>query len=191
MLQYLHFFIGYRTNFLADNSEDVGARMKEFTRRVAALVAALVCGTVVGMLVLPFGLVVVEFIILPLTFGIAALFAALGASWAGILLSPDNTSSRILPVVGVSEATAGVVVVLLLIPGVGVSLFRYVGSPAVLLGAVMVLIGLSTSWAAWHFRKPVRHTAKDALMTLGLVGLAVLIFVGTIYVASLFGMVGA
>ncbi len=98
--------------------------MKEFVRRAAALVAALVCGTVVGMLVLLFGLVVVEVVIFPLTWVIAALFAALGASWAGILLSPDHTSSRILPGIGVSEATASVVVVLFLIlpPAVGVSM---------------------------------------------------------------------
>ena len=104
--------------------------MKEFVRRAAALVAALVCGTVVGMLVLLFGLVVVEVVIFPLTWVVAALFAALGASWAGILLSPDHTSSRILPVVGVSEAMAGVVVVLFLIlpPALGVSVLALGGS---------------------------------------------------------------
>ncbi len=179
-------------DFLADNSENEEARMKEFVRRAVALVAALVCGTFVGMLVLPFGLVVVEVVIFPLTWAIAALFAALGASWAAILLGPDHTSSRILPVVGVSEATAGVVVILFLIlpPAVGVSVLA-LGSPAVVLGAVMVLIGLSASWAAWHFRRPGRHYGTDALMTLRLVGLAMVVFVGTIYIASLFGMVGA
>ena len=166
--------------------------MKGFVQRAAALVAALVCGTVVGMLVLLFGLVVVEVVIFPLTWVVAALFAALGASWAGILLSPDHTSSRILPVVGVSEAIAGVVVVLFLIlpPTLGVSVLA-LGGPPVVLGAVMVLIGLSASWAAWHFRGPEGRFGKDALMTLGLVGLAVLVIVGTLYVASLFGMVEA
>lgn len=165
--------------------------MKEFVRRAAALVAALICGTFVGMLVLPFGLVVVEPIIFPLTFGIAALFAALGASWAGTLLGSNHTSSRILPVVGVSEAMAGIVVILFLITAVGESMLWYLGSPAIVLGGVMVLIGLSASWAAWHFRKPVRRIGRDALMTLGLVVSAMVVFVGTIYLASLFGMVGA
>ena len=165
--------------------------MKEFLLRAASLVAALVCGTVAGVLVLPFGLVVVAYVMLPLMFGIAALFAALGASWAGILISPEGTGSRILPVVGVSEATAGVVVVPFSIPAVGESMSRYLGSPALALGAGMVLIGLGASWAAWRFRRPGRRIGKDALMTLGLVGVAGLIFVGTIYVASLFGMVGA
>jgi hypothetical protein len=165
--------------------------MREFLLRATSLVAATVCGTVAGMLVVPFGLVVVEFIILPLMFGIAALFAALGASWVGILISPDDSSSRILPVVCVSEATAGVMVVLFLIPAVEESMFRYLGSPAMVLVAITVLIGLGASWAAWRFRRPGRRTRKDALMTLGLMGLAGLIFVGTIYVASVFGMVGA
>ena len=81
--------------------------MREVLLRATSLVAAMVCGTVAGMLVVPFGLVVVAYVKLPLLFGIAALFAALGASWAGILISPEGTSSRILPVVGVSARSMG------------------------------------------------------------------------------------
>ncbi len=81
--------------------------MREFLLHATSLVVATVCGTVAGVLVVPFGLVVVEFIILPLMFGIAALFATLGASWVGILISPDGSSSRILPVVGVSARSMG------------------------------------------------------------------------------------
>ncbi len=58
--------------------------MREFLLRATSLVAAMVCGTVAGMLVVPFGLVVGAYVMLPLMFGIAALFAALGASWVGI-----------------------------------------------------------------------------------------------------------
>ena len=165
--------------------------MREFLLRAASLVAALVCGTVAGVLVLPFGLVVVAYVMLPLMFGIAALFAALGASWVGILVSPDGSSSRILPVVCVSEVTAGVMVILFLIPAVEESMFRYLGSPAMVLVAITVLMGLGASWAAWRFRSPGRRIRKDALMTLGLMGLAGLVLAGTIYVASHFGMVGA
>ncbi len=82
-------------------------------------------------------------------------------------------------------------VVLFLIPAVEESMFRYLGSPAMVLVAITVLIGLGASWAAWRFRSPGRRIRKDALMTLGLMELAGLIFVATIYVASLFVMVGA
>ena len=54
----------------------------------------------------------------------------------------------------------------------------------------MVFIALGASWAAWHFRSTEPDLAKDAALTLGLVALAVLVFVVTLFVAGLFGLTG-
>jgi hypothetical protein len=172
--------------------------MKEFLPRAATLVAAVVCGTIVGMLAFPFGLVMAWFAILPLTFGIAALFAAIAAAWSATLLAPNRTGSRLLPVVGLSEATAAIVAVVALIPflvpGVvdsilGNSALGWV-SPSIFLATSMVVIGLVASWAAWRFRTSGRRLGRDAWVTFGLIGLALLIFAGTFYAGILFGFVG-
>ncbi len=172
--------------------------MKEFLPRTATLVAALVCGTIVGMLVFPFGLVMAWFAILPLTLGTAALFAAIGAAWTATLVAPTHTSSRLLPVVGLSEATAAIVAVVALIPFLvpgavdsilGNSALGWV-SPSIFLGISMIVIGLVASWAAWRFRTLERRLGRDALLTFGLIGLALLVFAGTFYAGMLFGFVG-
>ncbi len=169
--------------------------MKEFLRRSGILIVALVGGNVGGMLVFPFGLVIHEFIIWPLTFGICAIFAAIGAGWASNLLVPGHTRSRFLPVVGISEVTAVVVAVALL----GLTVFFFprfpafasmLGPPIFLLGTGVIFIAMSASWAAWHFRSLEGHMAKDVAITLGLVGLAILAFVATLFLAGLFGLVG-
>ncbi len=168
--------------------------MKGLSVRVASLVAALVCGTTAGLLVLPFGLVLAEFVILPLTFCGGALFA-LGASWEGTLLTSDRTSSRIAPIVLVSEATAVVVgatvFVAFLVPAVWSLVLGALRSNAAVLGAGMVIVALGSTWAAWRFRRPGRNLRRDVTATFGLAGLALLFLVGTLFLASIFGMVGA
>jgi hypothetical protein len=168
--------------------------MKEFLLRSCALVAALLGGTIGGMLVLPLGLIVYEFILWPLTLGFGALLAAICASWVGTFLAPDATRSRLLPVVAVSEVTAAVVALCLVAVGVLVrprfpAVGAMLGPPAFLLGLCMVVIALSASWAAWRFRGPGRRSGRDALITLVLLGSGVLILVATLYVAGLLGLV--
>ena len=149
-----------------------------------------------AMILFPVGLVVAEFIAWPLTFLIAAIFAAIGAGWAGNLLTPGR--SRLLPIVGVSMATAAVVGLAVLI-----LIANYLPTPSfvveragigpgraadVLLG--MIFIALGASWATWRFRGPEPVLVKDVALTLGLVSLAVLVIVATLLVASLFGLTG-
>jgi hypothetical protein len=162
--------------------------MKEFLLRAVTLVAALICGTIVGMYVFPWGLCVAGFVIWPLTLVVAALSAAIGAGWVGILLAPDHTSSRLLPVVIASEVAAIFMVVAtpVLIPVLG--LVPLISSSAHLLGAAMVVIGLTSSWAAWRFRSSGHRWARDALLTVGLAGLGVLVFKGTLYIVYLLGL---
>jgi len=161
--------------------------MREFLKRSGILVVALLGGNLGGLLVVPFGLVVVEFVIFPLAFAVGALFAAIGAGWVGNLLAPGG--SRFLPIVAISEIAAAVVAVALLVvmartpPGT-------LPSPLFVVALGMILIALGASWAAWRFRSPERYMGRDATITLGLVGLAVLLFMATLFVASLFGLTG-
>ena len=53
--------------------------MRGFLLRAVALVVALVFGTTIGLGVFPMGLVLPGLVIWPLTFVVAAIFAALGA----------------------------------------------------------------------------------------------------------------
>src|SRR5918911_857527 len=159
--------------------------MQEFLRRLGIVVAALLIGNTGAMVVFPFGLVVAELIIWPLSFLIGAIFAAIGAGWAANLLAPGRT--HLLPVASVSMAIAAVMgaAVLILIS-------NHLPTPGratnVLLG--MVFIALGASWAAWHFRGPESDLAKDVALTLGLVGLAIVGFLATLFVVDLFGLTG-
>ncbi len=160
---------------------------------VPVLIVALICGTIIGSLVLTLGLVLHGFIVWFLAFGAGAVFAAIGASWVGTLLASDHTRTRLLCIVGVTEAIAAVVAVigflLLRIPAVGSSIFGQILDLSLLLG--MVIVALAASWATGHLRGPRLHLGRDVLTTLGLVGLSMLGVVGTLYVANLFGLAGA
>src|ERR687886_2019596 len=161
--------------------------MREFLKRFGIMVVALLAGNLGGLLVIPFGLVVVEFVIFPLAFAVGALFAAIGAGWVGNLLAPGG--SRFLPIVVASEIAATVVAVALLVlmarttPGT-------LPSPPFVVALGIILIALGASWAAWRFRSPEHYMGRDAAITLGLVGLAILLFVATLFVAGLLGLTG-
>jgi hypothetical protein len=161
--------------------------MREFLKRSGILVIALLAGNFGGLLVVPFGLVVVEFVIFPLTFAVGALFAAIGAGWLGNLVAPGG--SRFLPIVAVSEIMAAVVAVVLLVL-MATTPLGTLPAPLFIVALGMILIALGASWAAWHFRSPERHMGIDAAITLGLVGLAALLFVATLFVAGLLGLTG-
>jgi hypothetical protein len=132
--------------------------MKTFWR-IGVPIAAVLGGFIGGYVVLPWGLVTPFFIVAPLATGIGALLAALGGSWAGTLLSPDGTRTRLLPVVLASEVTAALAVILLVAP--------------ILLGPLIlrfsfgtVIIALGASWATWRFRGPRGSMDRGAAITL-------------------------
>ena len=154
---------------------------------LAALVA-LICGVAADMvLVLPYALSSEAWRMWFAAFGIGALFAALAAGWVGTLIASDRTRSRLLIVVGSSEAVAAIMAVggfLVLRSAIGSSALLPV-LPLLFLGLGIAVIALASSWTALRFRSPRRGLAQDILATLGLLGLMVVVHVKTIIFAPL------
>ena len=166
--------------------------MGPLLRWLAAFVATLVVSTVPGYVVFALGLVLPEALSYPLGFAIVALLAALGAGWLGTLLAPDRARSRLLAIVGVTELVALVALVVLvalrLSPLARTALFnRNIYS---LLFAT-IAVSASASTATWRLRTTATSPGRDALLTLGLLALAVLAIVGTVAIASLLGVARA
>ena len=127
-------------------------------------------------------------VVLPMSFALGALFAAVTASWAGNVLFAGGhrhrSRSRLLPVVGVTVVSAVVAVGLLL------SLFVFAGPLLALLGALAGLtlmslllasaglIALGATVAAKRFRTQESHLLRDAAASLVLVVLWPLAFYG-------------
>ncbi len=154
--------------------------MKEFLQRFVTLVVALLSGTLVALFVSVFGLVVPEFIIFPLSFGIGALVAAISAFVVGNRLAPSRTHSLLLIVV-ISEAAATIV-------AIAIRVLMQTSSPGSLPGPFfvvlvgMVFIALCASGATWYFNARTGDgLVKTAVMQVGLVGLAVLLGIGILY----------
>lgn len=81
-------------------------------RWYAGVLASALAGGVIGALFLPFlYLFARETLFWFLSLGLIALLAALGAVWAGNALAVDGTKSRLLSVVGASEAAAALIAV--------------------------------------------------------------------------------
>ena len=157
-----------------------------------ALVTFLVAliGAMSGLfLLLPLGLVVHELVIFPLALAIAALLAAIAANWAGSGLARDETRTRLLPVVG---ATEGVALVALLVVianfALRLAIFNRIMIIAVFCG---LMLALGATVATWRFRRSKESPSSDGLLTLALLGLAVVAVPVVIFVASLFGLTGA
>jgi small-conductance mechanosensitive channel len=146
------------------------------------------------LLVLPFGLVVVEQIVYPLAAAVGALLAALGAGWAATLLARDGTCTRLLPVVGATEAVALVVAALVL----AYLALDVASRPRVLavtpftLGLIgSLLLGTAATVAAWRLRAPRRSLRDDARLTVLLVALALAAVPLMLFLAGLAGLAGA
>jgi len=150
---------------------------------------ALICGVAADVvLVLPYALSSEPWRMWFAVFGIGALFAALAAGWVGTLRASDRTRSRLLIVVGTSEAVALVVAV----GGFLMLRSAVLGSSAILpvisvlfLGLGMLVVAMAGSWAALRFRSPRRGLAPDILATVGLLGLMGVVHVQTVIFAPL------
>ena len=108
---------------------------------------------------------------------IPPLFAAMSASWAGTLLAPDRTRTRLLPVVGSALATAAVIG-LIVAAGEALVSQEILRTPVIraiistldvfiFLVPFLILL-LSVSWATWHFRRPKGRMGRGPKLTLGL-----------------------
>jgi hypothetical protein len=147
-------------------------------------------GSLIGLfLILPLGLIVVEFVSFPLALGMGALLAALGAGWAGTLLATDGARTRLWPVVGVAEVTALLLALLFLASAaLGMALL----GPWLVIGvACSVMLALSATLATGRFREARQQASANGRLTLALLGLAVVLVPTVIWVASRFGLTGA
>jgi hypothetical protein len=141
--------------------------MKSLLYRGASLLAAYFSGMFAAIAVLPLGLILYEIMIWPLVFVVGAIFASLSATWISTLIAPDHTRSPIFRVVGTAIVTAlGSALILVLIQLSGL---MPLGLPNMVTpGLGMIIIALSASWAAWHFRRPCQGIRGEIGLTLGL-----------------------
>ena len=147
-------------------------------------------GSSIGLfLILPLGLIVMEFISFPMALGFAALLAAISASWAGARLATDQTRTQLLAVVGVAEATAVAIALLFL---TSTSLRESIQGPWIWIGALCsFMLAFSASVATWRFREPSQGARGQGRLALILLGLAIMLVPIVIWVASRFGLTGA
>ena len=154
--------------------------MRRFFWWLGVPVVTLVIGLICTFPLFVFGLFVPAEVVLPLTVGFATLYAALAAAWLGNLLSPSKTASRILPIVGVSELAAGILylVIIALTVNLGV---RW---PFPIFPVLVIVLGVTliASLATRRLRRQGRALRNDALTTLGLIALALLIAAGTLVI---------
>jgi hypothetical protein len=150
---------------------------------------AALLGAAVGVFfVLPFGLIVVEYIIFPLSLAVAAVLASLAAGWVGNRLAADHTRTQLLPVVWATLAAAVVLAVLFL---ANAALRLVILGPVFYPGLVCALVlALAATIAAGRFRG--RQTAGgDIRLTLLLLVAAVAGVPLVVFLAWLAGLAGA
>lgn len=147
-------------------------------------------GSLIGLfLVLPLGLIVIEWLIFPLALVIAALLAALSAGWAGTYLASNQMQTRLVPVIGVTEiAGIGVALLFLLLVRLGLASFGPLIVPIALFSLVLTL---TATIATWRFRGPQQNSGRDAKLTVTLLVLAVVSVPVVVFLASLLGLAGA
>lgn len=166
--------------------------------RFGTLAAALL-GSLLGIvLIFPLALVAPVAIVYPLGLGVAALLAALAAGWADMFLAGNAagqaTRPRLLPVVGVAEATAAVVAALLVgTLALGERLRpRVFAPPPLAIGLTCgVLLALAASLATWRYRGARTARGEEARLTVALLVSAPIVVVGVLVLSAFFGLTGA
>lgn len=109
------------------------------------------------------------------------LLASLTSSWMSNLLSGDARYSRLLRIVGTTEAVA-----------VLLNFFRLHFSPNIILLVVWgIVVSIAAYLAAWHFRSPEYNRRRDIILSLVLLAIAPVVIIVTIFIASFFGLTGA
>jgi hypothetical protein len=158
-----------------------------------AIFTAALASAVIGIfVVLPFGLVVHELVILPLAALVGGLLASAGAIWAGARLMAGPTWPRPLAVVVATESVAAMLA-LLIVALAAVDAPRpaqLLPPPSAIGMAAALALALAASMAALRFREP-RGAGSQARLLVMLLGLAVVSLPATIAVAALLGLTGA
>jgi hypothetical protein len=134
------------------------------------VVAALICGTIGGIAMLPMGLVLQQPVIWPLTFVAAAIFATGGAVGVGSII----LGSGLLPVI-IASLVATIFATIFVLTVAIPTVMRVGGwvrtyHRVYLLGAGKGVIGLAASWAAWHFGR-----SRSGISRRGLIGRILLV----------------
>jgi hypothetical protein len=139
-------------------------------------------------LILPLGLIVSEYVVFPLAFGVAAVTAALGAGGAGNFLAGDGTRTRLLQVVGITLLAAAALAALFLInAGLRLVILGPVFYPALICA---LLLAIAAALATWRMRSTQRGT-REGLLTLGILAVVVASVPVVVFIAWLAGLAGA
>lgn len=167
--------------------------MNAFLWRTGVPVVALVAGVIGLAQVASLMLVISPVVTVPLMMAVGGMFAALGAAWAGNILAPDRSGSRLLPIVGAAEAAALLLAVAIL--GLAVVLDP-AGSSAPdplfpILAVSVLILTTGASLATWRFRYQERRLGRDALATVGLFAATVVVIVVAIVLSFALGLVGS
>ena len=135
-----------------------------------------------------FGLILLEFLLYPMALGIAALFAALTASWSSNWLINDGQHTPPRPVVIACELLAVALAVLLIILSAAGALNVppiFVSTPAALLLAATALVSTQSN------RSSQPAAVYERRQTVIWIALSILAVPLIIFIASLFGWAGA
>jgi hypothetical protein len=152
------------------------------------LLAALLASTLALLLLLPLGLIVVEYVAFPLALGVAALLAALAASWMANVLARDQTRTEILRVVVGVELLAAAVAALFLSEAGREAIL---GPLAYVAGICALALAAGATVATARWRTTLREKRADIRLTWGLLLLVAVSVPLVLAVAALLGLTGA
>ena len=152
--------------------------------------AALALGLIGGLLILPVGLILDERVSWLLVLAVAALFAAFVGTWTGSLVGSTDASVDLAPVLGASELAAIALWLFRLSP-IGSMLARAVETNLAYLVTCVIVLAPVAVLAAAQSRGARRDLGHLGRATLSLLGIVIAGVPALVYVASLFGLVGA
>ena len=139
-------------------------------RTILTLIVSLAAG-VAGILILfPLALAVPDVVVVPLALGFGALLAGLAASWGANALASGRTRSRLVAIVLTGECWAIIAAVAVEVLG------RLVRFPFGVFALLVSAIGLAVivTVAAWRLRAPQRAITRDVVITLEMLGAAII-----------------
>jgi len=168
--------------------------LSKILRKLAIFILTFMISILGSMPIFALGLVVHESVIISLTIIVTGLLAAISSSWLSNLFRIDRMTSRLLPVVVISGISAAILIIAYFVisrsPAASILNTLFTRNIFLLL-SWSVLLSASACLAAWHFRSSIHNLRRDAIITLILLGVAILIIVATVAIASLFGLTGA
>ncbi len=121
---------------------------------------------------------------------VAALFAALSGTWTGSLVGSEDGSVDLAPVLGASELAA-IALWLVRLSRIGSMLARAVETNLAYLVTCVVVLAPVSALTAAQSRGGRRNFGHLGRATLCLLGIVIAGVPAIVYVASLFGLVGA